>query len=131
MRTKLLALIFIAFQTCGFAQTQMDLISNASNEASQADKQLSEVYNKILTQYQSDTLFIKNFKIAQNIWIELRDAQMNMKFPDYQNYYGSILPMCKSEYYTLLTNERIKMLMVWINGIAEGDGCAGSVRTAE
>ena len=118
-------------QISAFCQTQLDLNNNANNEAQNVDQQLSEVYNKILQDYSTDTLFIKNFKVAQNIWAKFREAEINMKLSDYQNYYGSILPMCKSEYYTQLTNERVNTLKVWLNGIKEGDGCAGSVKVAQ
>ena len=131
MKTKLLTLIFIVLQLGTVCQTQMDLNNNASKEAQNADQQLTDVYNKILQEYRTDTLFIKNLKSAQNIWVNFREAEMNMKFPDYQNYYGSILPMCKSEYYTQLTNERVNTLKVWLNGIEEGDGCAGSVKAVQ
>jgi len=131
MKTKLLTFIFIALQLGTVCQTQMDLNNNANKEAQNADQQLTDVYNKILQEYSTDTFFIKNLKAAQNIWVNFREAEMNMKFPDYQNYYGSILPMCKSEYYTQLTNERVNTLKVWLNGIEEGDGCAGSVKAVQ
>lgn len=62
---------------------------------------------------------------------KFRGAEMNMKFPDYQNYYGSILIMCKCEYYKQLTNERVSTLKVWFNGIEEGDGCSGSFKAVQ
>jgi len=109
----------------------MDLDNQSNNSAQNADKQLNEVISQIMTEYKSDTLFIKNLKTSQTIWETFREAELNMKFPAYQNYYGSILPMCKSEYYTKLTNDRVQSLKVWLDGIPEGDGCAGSVRVAQ
>jgi uncharacterized protein YecT (DUF1311 family) len=55
-----------------------------------ADKELNNVYKKILEKYKSDTLFIKNLKISQRIWITFRDAELNMKFPDDGPYWGWI-----------------------------------------
>jgi len=131
MKKVLLTLIFIALEIGVFCQTQIDLNVQSSNSAQNADNQLNEVVKKIQTEYKSDTLFINNLKVSQTIWEKFREAELDLKFPDYQNYYGSILPMCKNEFYTELTNDRIQTLKTWLEGIPEGDGCAGSVRTAQ
>ena len=65
-----------------FAQTQSDLNKNANQGFLKADKELNEVYNKILKEYKNDTVFIKSLKKSQKIWIQLRDAEMEMKFPE-------------------------------------------------
>jgi hypothetical protein len=36
--------------------------------------------------------------------------------------------MCVARFLEQLTNERIKYLKVWLDGIAEGDYCTGSVK---
>lgn len=92
-----------------------------------ADNKLNSVFKKILVEYKEDSLFIKNLKTTQKIWIQFRDAEMKMKFPD-TGEYGSVLPMCWSMYKEQLTRDRIKTLKEWIDGTEEGDVCKGSTK---
>ena len=74
-------------------------------------------------------MFLASLKEAQRCWIAFRDAQLKMKYPGReQGYYGSVLPMCEMMYLTELTQDRIKALQVWIDGVEEGDVCAGTVK---
>jgi uncharacterized protein YecT (DUF1311 family) len=94
-----------------------------------AEKEINTVYQKILREYSSDKAFIKNLKAAQRLWIQFRDAEIKARFPNQTpGYYGSVYAVCVSNLKKELTNERIKTLSVWLNGIEEGDVCAGSVR---
>lgn len=110
-----------------FAQSQLDLNKKAQDNFLKADNELNTVFKKILTKYKEDTLFIKNLKAAQKIWIQFRDAELKMKFPD-TNEYGSVLPMCWSMYKEQLTRDRSKTLNEWLTGIPEGDVCSGSAK---
>jgi uncharacterized protein YecT (DUF1311 family) len=110
-------------------QTQLEMNTEASTEYQKADKELNSTYKKILKEYSSDLVFIKNLKIAQNIWIKFRDAEVNMKYPPREpGYYRSIQPTCWSMYMTELTQKRTKELKIWLTGIPEGDACSGSVK---
>ena len=114
---------------CDSAKTQLDLNDCAAEALAQADAKLNSVYKSILKAYKSDTAFIHNLKTAEELWIKLRDAELKVKFPDGPDYeYGSVQPMCRFSYLTDLTNERIKFLQVWVDGIEEGDLCLGSVK---
>ena len=125
---KILILAFIS--NISFGQTQSEMNQDANNKFIKADKELNAVYNKILKEYSSDKEFIKNLKMAQKFWIQFRDAEIKMKYPDREvGYYGSIQPMCWSFYKTELTEERTKKLKIWLIGIEEGDNCSGSVKT--
>lgn len=94
-----------------------------------ADKELNQVYQQILNDYKSDTTFIKNLRSSQRVWVQFRDAEMKMMYPDRElYYYGSIHPMCWSIYKTELTNERIKKLRLWLAGQEEGDACSPSIK---
>ena len=74
------------------------------------------------------TFFIKNLKVAQRLWVQFRDAQLAMKFPERGNgYYGSMLPMCKTLYLQELTERRVKELEVWLVKGEEGDVCSGTI----
>lgn len=95
-----------------------------------ADKELNSVYQKILSEYKTDSLFVENLKISQRIWIKLRDADLEMKFPadNKQSKYGNVYSMCASLFLKELTEERTEKLRVWLNGIEEGNVCSGSVK---
>ncbi len=111
------------------AQTQGEMNAATAGEFEAADTQLNSIYQQILSDYADDEAFIASLKEAQRCWITFRDAQLKMKYPDREpGYYGSILPLCEAMYLAELTQERIKALQVWIEGVQEGDGCAGTVR---
>ncbi|MEP6513679.1 MAG: lysozyme inhibitor LprI family protein [Parafilimonas sp.] len=69
------------------------------------------------------------FRVAQRIWIQFRDAQMDMKYPERETgYYGSIQPLCWYSYKENLTKNRIDFLNEWMKGVQEGDACSGSIQ---
>ncbi len=94
------------------------------------DKELNTIYRRILIEYKEDTVFIKSLETSQKIWIQFRDAEMKMKYPNLDlGYYGSVRNMCWFIYLTDLTKSRVQALNMWLEGIEEGDVCAGSVKT--
>jgi len=110
-----------------FAQSQTAMNMKAYSDYKKADEELNGVYQKILKSYSRETIFIKKFRNAQRLWIQLRDAELAAKYPD-SGTYGSVAPMCESIYLETLTRDRIKFLSVWVTGIEEGEVCLGSVR---
>ncbi|SOD78891.1 lysozyme inhibitor LprI family protein [Spirosoma fluviale] len=115
--------------TASFGQTQASMSNAEAQALQQADKALNSVYQKVLKQYGADPEFIKSLKNAQRIWVQFRDAEVKMKYPDRPaGYYGSAQPMCEAAYRTELTQQRTRTLTVWLMGIEEGDVCAGSVK---
>ena len=110
-----------------FAQSQTAMNMKAYSDYKKADAELNGVYQKILKSYSRETTFIKKFRNAQLLWIQLRDAELAAKYPD-SGTYGSVAPMCESIYLETLTRDRIKFLSVWVTGIEEGEVCLGSVR---
>ncbi|MEN2413057.1 lysozyme inhibitor LprI family protein [Flavobacterium mesophilum] len=133
MKNKILIIILFLTSILGFGQTQSEMNNAENQKFIKADKELNQVYSKILKDYKDDPIFISKLKIAQNLWIKFRDAEMDALFPesDKQFNYGSVFPMCWSIHLTKLTNERIKTLKMWSIGIEEGDVCSGSVKTKE
>jgi uncharacterized protein YecT (DUF1311 family) len=114
------------------AQTQGEMSQDAASEFKAADKELNTIYQQILEDYADDEAFVENLKEAQRCWITFRDAQLKMKYPDREpGYYGSIQPVCEMGYLTELTQDRIKALQVWIDGVQEGDMCSGTVRVKQ
>jgi len=114
------------------AQTQGEMNDEAYKSYIRSDKKLNSVHMKILSQYSSDTIFIKNLKISQRLWVKFRDAEIKMKYPEEEEgNYGTSYPMCYYTYLEQLTNDRIKTLKEWIDGIKEGDVCRGTVQIKE
>ena len=120
----LMNMLFIA---PNFAQSQTEMNVKAYSDFKKADAELNIVYQKILKIYSRETTFIKKFKIAQRLWVQLRDAELAAKYPN-SGSYGSVAPMCESIYLETLTKDRIKFLNIWVTGIEEGEVCLGSVR---
>jgi len=88
-KLPLLLATFLFLTITSFGQTQGEMNSTASISYANADKELNLVYQTILKEYSKDSVFIKNLKIAQNIWIKSRDADLNAVFtPD--GWYGSM-----------------------------------------
>jgi uncharacterized protein YecT (DUF1311 family) len=113
------------------AQTQADLNSCAGEEYAAADAELNRVYKQILEKYRDEPKFIAKLRAAQRAWLTYRDAELDAKFPHADEksvYYGSIFPMCDSQYKAGLTRERVAKLREWLDGAEEGDVCSGSVR---
>jgi uncharacterized protein YecT (DUF1311 family) len=129
-RTVMTLAVFALFAApLARAQTQGEMNAETAGEFQAADKQLNSIYQEILSNDADDEAFIASLKEAQRCWIAFRDAQLKMKYPDREpGYYGSILPSCEAMYLAELTQERIKTLQVWIDGVQEGDVCAGTVR---
>jgi uncharacterized protein YecT (DUF1311 family) len=120
-------LVFIC--SYSFCQTQLEMNEAEHQKYLKADKELNQVYKQILSEYRSDTAFIQSLKTSQRLWVQFRDAEMKMMYPDREpSYYGSIHPMCWAIYKTELTNDRIKKLRKWLNGQEEGDSCSPSIR---
>ena len=130
MIRKVITTLVFAFTLSGFAQTQAEMNKTAYDSFQEVDDELNTVYQKILKEYKQDPLFIKNLRTAQRLWIQFRDAELEMKYPAYaDHHYGSIQPFCRAEYLKALTQKRLETLKIWLQGIAEGDACAGSVKT--
>ena len=128
---KKLAIIFsLIFSVLSFAQTQTEMNIDSYNQYLKVDKEMNVVYQKILKKYSTDKLFLKKLKVAQNLWIKFRDAEVEARFPEENKKleYGSMYPMCVNDYLNKLTLERIKQLKVWLNGIPEDELCSGSVK---
>lgn len=130
MKQLIFYFVFSMSLISAYGQTQLEMNEQAAKDFKKADKELNAVFQQIIKANRSDTVFIKNLKKAQNLWIQLRDAELDAKFPEEPGkFYGTVAPMCWSMYKTDLTKERIKKLRVWLTGVKEGDVCAGSVKT--
>ena len=129
MRSIFTIILLVTSFFC-FAQTQTEMNEQAYSNYQKADKELNVTYQKILQEYKADTVFVKNLKASQRIWVQFRNAEVKAIYPDREpGYYGSIQPLCKYNYLTDFTAERTKKLKMWLDGAEEGDVCSGSIRT--
>lgn len=128
---KILAafILFVALHFTAYSQSQTAMNRQAGSKYQKADKELNAVYQKILKEYAKQPIFISKLKNAQRLWIQLRDAELDARYPE-PNQYGSALPSCRAIYLTELTHQRTKFLKTWLIGIPEGDVCNGSVKIA-
>jgi uncharacterized protein YecT (DUF1311 family) len=125
----IVAISVLLFSAAGsvVAQTQQEMNQKAVNNYKKADKELNNTYKQILKEYAADSVFIKNLKVSQNIWVKFRDAEVKMKYPD-DDYAGTATQMCKAQLMEQITKSRKKTLGVWLTGIMEGDACMGTVK---
>ena len=95
-----------------------------------ADEELNRIYNEIKRIYADEPEFIEKLKLAQLAWIKSRDADLELYYPKTNKRleYGSVYPMCVSSMKTVITLKRIDILKQWLDGVEEGNVCAGSVK---
>lgn len=111
------------------ATMQRDLHQCASSHWQAADDELNRVYQAVLSKYKDDRAFLEKLRKAQRAWVTFRDAELAATFPreDKQLHYGSVYPMCANLFRAQWTRDRVKQLREWLDGIEEGEVCAGSV----
>ena len=126
----LVALSFAGVQASSSenSQTQLQMNEASCAEYKQADREMNRVYLKIVSDYRRDPVFIKALKKAQLAWLRYRDAHVESIFPGAASQYGSVSTMCRCGSLAEITKERTQTLNRWLEGIDEGDVCAGSVK---
>ena len=128
---KFLGIVFVIFINCSiYSQTQSDMTKTAGNSLIKSEKKMAEVLKKIAVLYKDAQNFLKKLRISQNAWLKFREAQLEARYPksDDEFAYGSSFPMVYAMAKEELNNQRISQLMIWINGVEEGDVGAGSVK---
>jgi uncharacterized protein YecT (DUF1311 family) len=107
-----------------FPQTQFEINQEAKESYEKSDKELNDAYKQLIASNKGDTAFIHSLKISQRLWIKFRDAELKLRFPDREpGYYGSMLPMCESNYLKKLTDERVATLKRFLDKSIMDDGC--------
>lgn len=129
---KYLLPFFILYSGALLSQNQDELNRKAKEEYMNTDSELKEVYHKILDNYGKDSIFIRHFSEANELWTKLRMAQVRMRFPFHPgDKYDPAQDMCVSNYMTELTRERINYLNLWLTGLSAESICNGSVKTQD
>lgn len=114
----------------GQGTAQSDMNADACGEYRKAEQELKAAHERLLTVYASEKAFLEKLKASQQQWLKLREADLEMQFPKEPQEYGSVLPMCRCGALAESTARRTAFLREWLNGVEEGEVCAGSVRRA-
>jgi uncharacterized protein YecT (DUF1311 family) len=95
----------------------------------QAQKKLDRTYNRVLQEYATDKLFIEKLRASQKAWLAYRDAYIESRFPEPNKIaeYGSSFRLCSALIVQDFNDRRSKELQQWLDGVQEGECCAGSI----
>lgn len=114
-------------QTCwDTAVSQGEMNACAAHEAAKADRELNEVYQRLLAV--PDDAFVSDLRAAQRAWLAFRDAHMRTAFRPGPGT-GSAYPMCRSLLLQQLTRQRVDQLKALLER-EEGDVCATPMKVA-
>ena len=119
---------FPASKAASGQQTQMQLYKEACEEYKKADVEMNQSYGLIMRNYRGNRAFVSAMRRAQLAWIRYRNAHLDSIFPGNPSQYGSVNPMCRCSNLAEITKARTQILNRWVEGIEEGDVCAGSVK---
>jgi uncharacterized protein YecT (DUF1311 family) len=100
----------------------------APMDARAATAEMDRLYAMVLQKFSGDAVFIAKLKAAQDAWRGFRDAHLEALYPaeNKVQYYGSAYGQCRQAAIVAITRPRIEQLRQWLEGMAEGDVCAGS-----
>lgn len=126
--------VIFSFEDLLQTQMEIELDSKQADEGFKlADKELNNLYQQILVEYKSDTLFINKLRASQRIWMQFRDTELAMKYPEMETGDSSTFsPKCSSSYLAELTKTRTETLKTWLTGYDlsnESNTCSGSVKS--
>lgn len=77
-----------------------------------SDKKLNEVYQELIDANSSDTIFIKNLRASQRAWIQFRDAELTLIYPNHASVENrDALSNSELLYLAHLTDDRTKTLL--------------------
>jgi uncharacterized protein YecT (DUF1311 family) len=94
------------------------------------EAQMNLLLDDIRRLYANQSEFLAALEAAQSAWLTFRKAHLEARYPasDKRSAYGSIYPRCYQMAYVALTQTRIAQLQQWVDGVPEGEVCAGSIR---
>lgn len=93
------------------AQTQQEMNAQAADEFTKADKELNEVYAKVLDVL--DDTAKERLKISQRAWVVFRDSEAQFR-ADAEARGGSMWPLVHESVRSKLTKERVKALKEYL-----------------
>jgi uncharacterized protein YecT (DUF1311 family) len=77
-----------------------------------SDNKLNDIYKQLIDLNRTDSVFVTNLRTSERAWIQYRDAQLNLLYPDDTNI-EEIKTMSQNEliYLAHLTENRTKILL--------------------
>lgn len=125
---RCLSVFFFLLVFCfASGQSIQDVKLRVRNNYESAVKSLDAVTNQIVKASADDSAFVSALLQSHKSWEILVDSKVSMKYPYGPGGYGSSYGLCYYGFKTELVNRRIAELRPWIEGMEEGDICAGSV----
>jgi uncharacterized protein YecT (DUF1311 family) len=123
MKTVLTLALVLCAAAPAFAQevacnpdgNQLELNACADQDFKKADAELNTVYRQIVTKLAGEPVALAKMKAAQRLWIQLRDADLEARYPVGEDenprfLYGSMYPMLYSSAKAALTTARTAYL---------------------
>ena len=107
MKLLPLCLALMVAAPVALAQTQQEMNAEAAESFKKADKELNEVYAKVLANL--DDQAKENLKKSQRAWVAWRDAEAAFR-ADAEARGGSMWPLIHEGIRSRLTKERVKGL---------------------
>ena len=107
---------------CNPQGSQMELNACAWESLHAADAELNATWREVLAKIGDRPVAIAKLKAAQRLWIRLRDADVEARFPleegeNERTQYGSIHPMELADIKAEMTRERTRYLRAhWLDG---------------
>jgi uncharacterized protein YecT (DUF1311 family) len=108
-------------------QTQSGMNQESTAEYQRADAEMNRVYRQALERLKPNLAASEDLKKAQRAWVAFRDAHLESIYPTRSlTESGSLTATCRATELQELTLARLAQLRTFAEGIAEGDGCAGT-----
>ena len=87
-----LTVLIMACSLTSCAQSKLEFEKNKDSDYKKVEARLDTVYQEILVEYSSDSIFIEKLKDSQRIWHVYRDSELEMRYPQENKLleYGTI-----------------------------------------
>ena len=116
---RLQRLLLPILLACTFAPGQTPTDGRAAFQSS--DQKLNQVYKMLLIAKQTDTVFIEHLKASERIWVQFRNSEFTLNFPDHPSLsHEDSLSDDEGSYLARFTGERVNVLLYWLKA-AEGN----------
>jgi len=126
--------LFILSLVLSFALSLLSAQNDGRTLYAKSDSKLNDVYGKLLRANKSHATFLKNLRNAQRKWIQFRNAQFALEYPQHVSFErAGPIPMDQAMCLVRLTDERTKTLLelLKISGDHETNGSGYNNYAAE
>ena len=86
-----------------------------------SDKRLNDAFQLLIAAKRSDSAYIKNLRASQRVWIQFRDAELKLMYPNPASVENdAFLPMTQAIYLSRFTDERANVLLERLRAATNG-----------